>query len=215
MIEQDTIKPSGKPSGKPFGKPSGKPLGKTAEAIAGTFLGLVMERGYNAVSYADLARLLGIRTASIHYHFPSKSDLGLAVLRRYRDGAFQSMGPLIPGNARSYRDAFECMLAPVRSLAKMQASSCLVGVLGAEFASLPDDLKAGVSQFFEMQQQFLTRLLDEGRDAGAFAFDGDAEAMAKVIASTLQGAILIKKARGDAHYMDSILENLNAIIMPG
>ncbi len=191
-----------------------KPLGKTAAALADTFTELVMERGYNAVSYADLAKRLGIRTASIHYHFPTKSDLGMTVLRRYQDGAFSALGPLVPGEAQSYRNAFENMLIPVRSLAKMQSSSCLVGVLGAEFASLPEDLKAGVSRFFEMQQQFLTRLLDEGRDAGAFAFDGDAEAMAKVIASTLQGAILIKKARGDATYMDSILDSLNAIIMP-
>jgi len=192
-----------------------KPLGKTAEALADTFTELVMERGYNAVSYADLAKRLHIRTASIHYHFPTKGDLGMTVLRRYQDGAFSALGPLIPGDAQSYRNAFENMLIPVRSLAKMQSSSCLVGVLGAEYASLPDDLKAGVNQFFGIQQQFLTRLLGEGREAGAFVFDGHAEAMAKVIASTLQGAILIKKARGDATYMDSILDSLNAIIMPG
>ncbi|PHS27886.1 MAG: hypothetical protein COA85_04385 [Robiginitomaculum sp.] len=192
-----------------------KPLGKTAEALTDTFMELVMERGYNAVSYADLAKRLGIRTASIHYHFPAKSDLGMTVLHRYQDGAFSTLEPLTPGDAQSYRDAFDNMLIPVRSLAKMQSASCLVGVLGAEFASLPDGLKAGVSQFFETQQQYLTRLLSGGRDAGAFIFDGDAEAMAKVIASTLQGAILIKKSRGDVHYMDSILDSLKAIIMPG
>jgi len=192
-----------------------KPLGKTAAALADTFTELVMERGYNAVSYADLAKRLDIRTASIHYHFPTKGDLGMAVLRRYQDRAFSTLGPLVPGDAQSYRNAFENMLIPVRSLAKMQSSSCLVGVLGAEFASLPDDVKAGVEQFFETQQHFLTRLLEEGRAAGAFDFNGDAEAMAKLIASTLQGAILIKKARGDANYMDSILAGLNAIIMPG
>jgi len=192
-----------------------KPLGKTAAALADTFTELVMERGYNAVSYADLAKRLDIRTASIHYHFPTKGDLGMAVLRRYQDRAFSALGPLVPGDAQSYRNAFENMLIPVRSLAKMQSSSCLVGVLGAEFASLPDDVKAGVEQFFETQQHFLTRLLEEGRAAGAFDFNGDAEAMAKLIASTLQGAILIKKARGDANYMDSILAGLNAIIMPG
>ena len=44
---------------------------------------LIMERGYNAFSYKDLAESVGIRTASIHYHFPSKGDLGLAVMGRY------------------------------------------------------------------------------------------------------------------------------------
>jgi len=32
--------------------------------------------GYNAFSYRDLAEATGITTASIHYHFRTKSDLG-------------------------------------------------------------------------------------------------------------------------------------------
>lgn len=47
-------------------------------------LTLVQERGYNGFSYADIAEAIGIRKASIHYHFPSKQDLVQAVLLRYR-----------------------------------------------------------------------------------------------------------------------------------
>ena len=191
-----------------------RPLGKTAQTLADTFLELAMERGYNAVSYADLAKRLGIRTASIHYHFPTKSDLGVTVLRRYKEASFEAVGAISPDNPQSYRDAFENMLGPVRSLAKIDEASCLVGVLGAEFASLPEEIKADVRAFFNEQEQFLTHLLGEGRSAGAFVFEGEAEEMAKMIASTLQGAILIKKARGDCGYMDSILEGLHRMIMP-
>src|SRR5579862_1588267 len=44
---------------------------------------LIQSRGYNAFSFDDLAEELDIRTASIHYHFPTKADLGIALLRRY------------------------------------------------------------------------------------------------------------------------------------
>jgi TetR/AcrR family transcriptional regulator, transcriptional repressor for nem operon len=191
-----------------------KPLGKTAQAIADTFLELVMERGYNAVSYADLANRLGIRTASIHYHFPSKADLGLAVLQRYVDGAFNASDSLSPERPQSYRDAFEGMLVPVRAMADKNAASCLIGVLSAEFSSLPDDLKNSVRHFLDEQQNFLTQLLEGGRKAGVFSFPGEAHAMAKMIASTLQGGILIKKARGDWAFMDSVLESISDMIMP-
>lgn len=56
----------------------------TLQEIMDTGLILVQERGYNGFSYADIADAIGIRKASIHYHFPSKQDLVQAVLRRYR-----------------------------------------------------------------------------------------------------------------------------------
>lgn len=45
---------------------------------------LAQTRGYNGFSYQDIAERVGIRTASIHYHFPSKGDLGKAALRLAR-----------------------------------------------------------------------------------------------------------------------------------
>jgi TetR/AcrR family transcriptional repressor of nem operon len=39
---------------------------------------LIQQNGYQGFSYADLADGLGIRKASIHYHFQTKTDLGLA-----------------------------------------------------------------------------------------------------------------------------------------
>ena len=45
----------------------------------------VQTRGFNAFSYKDLAAAVGIRTASIHYHFPTKGDLGAALMQRYTD----------------------------------------------------------------------------------------------------------------------------------
>ncbi|MGR7122804.1 TetR/AcrR family transcriptional regulator, partial [Klebsiella aerogenes] len=43
---------------------------------------LIQENGYQGFSYADLASKLGIRKASIHYHFPAKTDLGIAYCER-------------------------------------------------------------------------------------------------------------------------------------
>ena len=41
------------------------------------------QAGYNAVSYRDIAAEMGIKSASLHYHFPKKVDLGTALVRRY------------------------------------------------------------------------------------------------------------------------------------
>ena len=39
---------------------------------------VVQSRGYNALSFRELAKEVGIKSASIHYHFPTKGDLGAA-----------------------------------------------------------------------------------------------------------------------------------------
>src|ERR1700722_3453147 len=45
---------------------------------------LVQTRGYNGFSYADVAAQLGVTKASLHYHFPSKAELGRTLIERYR-----------------------------------------------------------------------------------------------------------------------------------
>jgi len=40
-------------------------------------------RGFDGFSYADLAKDMGIRKASIHHHFPTKAALSVALMKRY------------------------------------------------------------------------------------------------------------------------------------
>jgi len=62
----------------------GAVMSETAGKLMGGAAGLIMRRGYNGFSYADLAERFGIRKASIHHHFPSKVDLVVAVLEQGR-----------------------------------------------------------------------------------------------------------------------------------
>ena len=57
----------------------------TVDRILDVVQTLIQTRGFNAISYRDVAEAIGIRKASIHYHFPSKMDLGQAVIARYRE----------------------------------------------------------------------------------------------------------------------------------
>ncbi len=47
---------------------------------------LVQVRGFNGFSYADVAAELSVAKASLHYHFPSKAELGEAIVTRYARG---------------------------------------------------------------------------------------------------------------------------------
>ena len=55
---------------------------------------LIMTRGYNGFSYADVAAAIGIRKASIHHHFPGKNDLAVAVVGQSRTAIAAQVGQL-------------------------------------------------------------------------------------------------------------------------
>src|SRR6187402_101702 len=57
---------------------------QTSDRVLDIAEALVQTRGFNAFSYADIARAVGVRKASLHHHFATKADLGVALLDRYR-----------------------------------------------------------------------------------------------------------------------------------
>src|SRR5215204_4399840 len=57
----------------------------TASRILDEAERLAQTRGYNGLSYADVAAVVGTSKAALHYHFPSKADLGRALIERYTE----------------------------------------------------------------------------------------------------------------------------------
>ena len=57
--------------------------GETAERILDVANALLIDRGYSAFSYADIASELQLTKAALHYHFAGKADLGEALISRY------------------------------------------------------------------------------------------------------------------------------------
>ena len=60
---------------------------------------LIMERGYNGFSFRDIAARVGIKSASIHYHFATKADLAEAALKAYREDCAEKLAALDKGDA--------------------------------------------------------------------------------------------------------------------
>ena len=63
----------------------------TKEKIVNLGLELIQTRGINGFSFADIAKVIDIKKASIHYYFPSKTDLIEAVLEKYSTNFFEAL----------------------------------------------------------------------------------------------------------------------------
>jgi len=157
---------------------------------------LCQTRGYNAFSYRDLADRVGIRTASIHHHFPTKGDLGEALAERYR-GRFQTALSEIDASPADHRRKLEKYLDLFHGTLKVGHRMCLGGMLATEYDTLPKAVQAEVRRFFEGSEQWLAALLAEGRKAGAFAFDGSPAATARTVFAAMEGAMMAARTFHD------------------
>jgi TetR/AcrR family transcriptional repressor of nem operon len=155
---------------------------------------LVQTRGFNAFSYADISAALGLTKASLHYHFPSKAELGRRLIDRYRENFLDALSGIDESEGKAcarlqaYVGIYERVLAEDRM--------CLCGMLAAEYATLPVLMQEGLRVFFQANDAWLGQLLAEGRAAGELDFSGDPQDAANALTGALEGAMLIARAHG-------------------
>ncbi len=166
---------------------------------------LIQSRGYSAISYADIARELGIRKASIHYYFPAKADLGDAVIARYADKFEGALAGVAGTPGLSRRDMVEAYFTPYLELAGDPDLVCLCGALAGELTVLPDTMQARLGRFFSFHQNWLARVLTAGLEKGEFQLPSPPAKYARMMVNLLQGALLVKRATGDCNQLHDVI----------
>jgi TetR/AcrR family transcriptional repressor of nem operon len=167
----------------------------TASRILDVAERLVQTRGFNGFSYADVAAELKISKPSLHYHFPSKAELGEALIGRY---AVRFADALLAiddrgDGAAAKLDAYASIYADVLKEQRM----CLCGMLAADYDTLPPPMRHAVVRFFDENEAWLTRVLEQGAEEGTLHLSGSASEAAQAIVSGLEGALLIARPYGD------------------
>ena len=75
---------------------------------------------------------------------------------------------------------------------------CLCGMLAAKYATLPATMQEGLREFFDLNQRWLTTVLQEGRRSGSVLFKQSANERAREILGALEGAMLVARSFGDS-----------------
>ncbi len=156
--------------------------------------GLVQVRGFNGFSYADVAAELSITKASLHYHFPSKAELGEALIARYAERFAQALAAIDANVARAPAklDAYANLYAEVLRQERM----CLCGMLAAEYQTLPSPIRDAVVAFLNDNEAWLVLVLEHGRKDGSLRFANTAAETARSIIGGLEGAMLVARPYG-------------------
>jgi TetR/AcrR family transcriptional regulator, transcriptional repressor for nem operon len=190
--------------------PNAKPVSTTAEQILDVAETLIQTRSYSAFSYQDIADALAIRKASIHYHFATKADLGVAVVDRYVERFGGMLRALGEDQSRSSAQLLDFYCEPYLQFAQTDDRVCLCGALAAETLALPPLIRARVAGFFKDHQAWLARILERGMQRGEFTLRGPAAKTARMFFGALQGALLVKRTTGDMTQLKDVVAALKA-----
>jgi TetR/AcrR family transcriptional repressor of nem operon len=150
---------------------------------------LASSKGFNAFSHRELADLIGIKSSSIHYYFPTKEKLGLAMMEQYHNEVFEYLATLQHKSPKEQIEAFTGLFVET---AKSEDDICLAGMLASDMMTFGDQLKGKIKAFFTNVEEWISQL---ARELGLS--DEQSVIFGQTYMATLEGALISTRIFGD------------------
>lgn len=154
----------------------------------------VRKVGFAETSFRDLANDVGIKSASVHYHFPTKPDLGEALVTRYADKFKIQLDQINTDDLPSALNSFIALYSDALVLGE---SVCLCAIMGAEAIGLPENVNKRTEAFFEMNRAWLASLLEKNNVKTP-------EETANLIIAALEGGMIVASASNNRRLFDQV-----------
>lgn len=155
--------------------------------------------GYQGFSFRELAGDVGIKSASVHHHFSTKSELLAQLARRYRERSVAALGdPTGLGPV----EAFSRVAAMLVDANDRADRMCLCGILGAESDALPPPVAQEIAAFFRALEAWMRE---------AFGAEHRGPAPMTLLAG-LEGALLIARTCRDPAFLHQAVRELSATL---
>jgi TetR/AcrR family transcriptional repressor of nem operon len=181
-------------------------ISNTRDQIIDKAFQLMLQRGLHGFSYRDISEPLGVKNAAIHYHFPTKMDLiktlideNHQLLRRSTSEFMAYGGPAMP--------QLEGLFAFTMNQCQCGRPVCMVGALAIDYDELNDDIKNANDRFMKDSVNWLTRVMEAGREQDEFHYNGDPMSKAVSILAMIQGARQMARVHG-LDYLEKIFEQI-------
>jgi TetR/AcrR family transcriptional regulator, transcriptional repressor for nem operon len=169
-----------------------KNMSDTRENIIALADQLIRTKGFNAFSYADISAPLDIKNAAVHYHFPNKADLGIAVIEQEiakLNDCIQQWEKLSPDSQ------LKKLMGTFQQRSK-QGTICLVGSLTPDYDTFSPAMQQKVQEMCKRILDWMADCLEKGRAAKKFSFEGDAYDRALMVMSNLMSSLLYSRVLG-------------------
>lgn len=184
-------------------------LSPAAERIVDAAEELVQHLGFNGFSYEDISQKVGIRKPSIHHHFQTKVELVVVMTQRYIH-RFKLQLESIEDKQLVSLDRLRAHAQVFAKTFEQDRRLCVCGMLGAEVDGLPEGIRAEIERFFQLNSDWLERVIAKGQTANELRSEQLASNLSALWLGALEGAMLVGRGLSNSHGPMAIAETLLA-----
>lgn len=164
----------------------------------------VQRSGLKNLSFRTLGAEVGVKSSSVHYHFPEKSDLGDALIQRYHDSLILALADITQQSTTAYT-AIKLFIENFEKECK-EGKLCFAGMLAAEVEFLSESNQEHLKGLFEEFHRWLENEFNRAGDS--LNIDLPAPTLARLLLASLEGSLLIDRA----HTSDDHLRAVNVLV---
>lgn len=158
---------------------------------------IVQQGGLQSLSFRTLADSVGIKSSSVHYHFPEKSDLARSLIEQYSLAFFDQL-QLMTTQRAGLKKRISGFIAVFESVAS-DNKLCLCGMLAAEVEQLSAENRQLLDLFFHKMERWLVELLSAYPDEIQCTLSH--RKLARVLISGLEGGLLLDRISGGSRHV--------------
>jgi TetR/AcrR family transcriptional repressor of nem operon len=179
------------------------------ERLVATAARLFRERGYTAVSVADICDAAALKKGSFYHFYASKLDLALEAIDEYAKG-YAELAKVGMRDGLTAPAKLEAMFAALRSSVTQRcaqdgcARGCPIGNLALEMADREEAIRRKIASIFDQLRAAIESIITRGIAAGELQ-PVDAGRSAESIVAMIQGAMVLTKTANDPQVMDRLL----------
>jgi TetR/AcrR family transcriptional repressor of nem operon len=185
-----------------------KPKSATHEKIVETARQLFFEQGYTATGLAEILARAGVNSGSLYYFFPTKEDLLIAVLEKYKT----MLEPMVLAPARERAVApIERLFAVLHGYRMLLQTTrfhlgCPIGNLALEMSNSHPQVRKLVAENFEAWRTGVRQFIQAAREC--LPAEVKPEVLAHFVLATMEGSVMLARAYQSFEPFDNALSGL-------
>ncbi len=168
---------------------------------------LILKKGFTAWTFKDISENISIQKARIHDFFPTKDELGRAVVEKSRL-SFLEWAQQIDLSSLKATEKLSAFFASYTTMLADGNKICIAGILGTELNKLSQIILRELRIYYLERQEWLQKLLLNGYVNGSFYLKSSVEEESIYILSSLQGGLQISRTNDDHDIFYTICRQL-------
>lgn len=168
----------------------------------------IRKDGFNAFSFRDISSKLGIKSASVHYHFPTKTQLAASVVDHNRSLLLNTIDKNQQFPASEQLQAFFSIYDYYRTSGKI----CLIGSIASDYYTVEQPVREAIALLSQTMHQWVTAILEKGLQNNDFHFSAKPDVKAAMIIGNMLALLQLSRVLGDTYYesvKQEIIRDLN------